>query len=256
MPAPRVYRTEAVVLKAFDYGEADRILTLFSPNHGKLRAIAKGVRKTKSRMSGHVDLFTRSTLLVATGRQLDIVTQAETLESFRPVRENLERLSRAHYIAELVDGFAAERQANYPLYALTVATLRRLGEELDRDLVVRSFELQLLGFTGYRPQLHRCLSCDEAIQPRPNYFSAEMGGALCPSCAVSVTSASPISVPALKVLRNLQTQEEQMLRLPALAADVRREVEKHLQEYVVYRLESRPKSLSFIERLRSEAAPV
>lgn len=253
MPAPRAYRAEAVVLKAFDYGEADRILTLFSAGQGKLRAMAKGVRRTKSRMSGHLDLFTRSTLLVATGRQLDIITQADTLESFRPVREDLERLSHAHYIAELVDGFSAERLANYPLYALTVATMRRLGGDLDPELVVRSFELQLLGFTGYRPQLYRCLRCDESIQPRLNYFSSQLGGVLCSLCADADGAAPPISVPALKTLRNLQTQEEKMLRLPLLAAAVRREVERHLQEYVIWRLETRPKSLGFIDRLRAEA---
>src|SRR5436305_15151096 len=125
MPAPRVYRSEGIVLKAYNYGEADHILTLFTPNAGKLRAVAKGVRRTKSRMSGHLDLFTRSTLLVARGRQLDIVTQAETIENFAAMRTDLWRSSYGHYVAELVDGFTAEALANYPLYALTVSTLRR-----------------------------------------------------------------------------------------------------------------------------------
>src|SRR5437588_93894 len=107
--APRVYRTEAIVLRGYDYGEADRILTLYTPNSGKLRAIAKGVRRTKSRMAGHLDLFTRSNMLVARGRQLDIVTQAETIESFRSMRDDLSRVSLAHYVAELVDSFTAEQ---------------------------------------------------------------------------------------------------------------------------------------------------
>src|SRR5436305_15097079 len=122
MPAPRVYRSEGIVLKAYNYGEADHILTLFTPNAGKLRAVAKGVRRTKSRMAGHLDLFTRSSLLVARGRQLDIVTQAETLENFRAMREDLVRLSYGHYVSELLDSFSAEGLANEPLYALTVHT--------------------------------------------------------------------------------------------------------------------------------------
>src|SRR5579864_2914277 len=97
MRESRVYRTEAIVLKGYDYGEADRILTLLTPHLGKLSAIAKGVRRTKSRMSGHVDLFTRSSLLIARGRQLDIITQADTLENFRPVRSDLWRSSPRHF---------------------------------------------------------------------------------------------------------------------------------------------------------------
>src|SRR5579864_3749824 len=151
MRESRVYRTEAIVLKGYDYGEADRILTLLTPHLGKLSAIAKGVRRTKSRMSGHVDLFTRSSLLVARGRQLDIVTQADTLENFRPVRTDLWRSSFCHYVAELADDFSGENLANYPLYSLVIGTFRRLAERSDLELVARAFEVCLLGVTGYRP---------------------------------------------------------------------------------------------------------
>jgi DNA repair protein RecO (recombination protein O) len=249
---PRVYRTEAIVLKGYNYGEADRILTLFTPNAGKLRAVAKGIRRTKSRMAGHLDLFTRSSLLVARGRQLDIITQAETMESFRPMREDLVRLSYGHYVAELLDSFTAEALANYPLYTLAVTTFRRLAGSSSLDLVVRAFELQLLGFTGYRPQLHRCLNCNAPIEPASNHFSAKMGGVLCPQCGDSDRGAPPISVDALKAMRNLQTNESGMLQLPPLREDIRREVEQRLSEYITYRLEGRPRSVRFLDTLRAE----
>lgn len=254
LKTPRVYRTEAVVLKGYDYGEADRILTLYTPQRGKVRAIAKGVRRTKSKMSGHLDLFTRTNLLVAHGRQLDIVTQAEAMESFRTMRTNLERLSYGHYVAELVDAFSAEQLPNYPLYALTVTAYRRLASSPNLDLVMRSFEIQLLGFTGYRPQLHRCVNCDSTIEPRVNRFSPKLGGVLCPDCGAADTAAPAISVAALKALRNLQVNEASMLQIAELPADVRREVEQRMHEYIAYRMESRPKSSAFIERLRSENA--
>jgi DNA repair protein RecO (recombination protein O) len=253
MKTPRLYRTEAIVLKAFDYGEADRILTLSTAHNGKLRAIAKGVRKTKSRKAGHLDLFIRSNLLVARGRQLDVITQAETIESFRPMRDDLWRLSYCHYVAELVDSFSMEQLPNYPLYALTVSTLRRLATYSNLDLVVRSFEIQLLGYTGYRPQLHRCLSCDSTIQPQSNHFSPKLGGVLCPDCALLDSAAPAISVNALKLLRNLQTNEAALLEVEDIDAGVRREVEQRLQEYVSHRLESRPRSINFLERLRTES---
>ena len=251
--APRIFRTEAIVLKGYDFGEADRILTFYTPNFGKLRAIAKGVRRTKSRKAGHLDLFTRSNLLVARGRNLDIVTQAETIESYRPMRHDLWRVSYAHYVAELVDNFTAEQLGNYPLYTSTVATLRRLAASPNLELVIRSFELRLLGLTGYQPQLHRCLICGSTVAPQVNRFSAKMGGVLCPDCVSSDPSSPAISVDALKALRNLQTNETVMLQMSNLAETVRREIEQRLQEYIAYRMESRPRSLKFLDQLRAES---
>ncbi|MGI8825541.1 MAG: DNA repair protein RecO [Chloroflexota bacterium] len=253
---PRVYRSEAVVLKARDYGEADRILTLYTPHAGKVHAIAKGVRRTKSRMAGHVDLFTRSTLLIAHGRQLDIITQADTVDNFREIRQSLERTSYCAYVAELIDGFSAEQLANYPLYALLVSTFRRLTITNNLDMVVWAFQINLLGVTGYRPQLHRCLSCDTLIEPRNNTFSAKLGGILCPACGTSDAGADIIDASALKVLRNLQTNEAAMLLVPTVPRHVVREIERHLHEYLQYRLESRPKSLNFLNRLRLERSNV
>lgn len=252
--SPRVFRTEGIVLKGYDYGEADRILTLYTPQLGKLRAIAKGVRRIKSRKGGHLDLFTRTNLLVARGRQLDIITQAETIESFAAMRTDLVRLSYAHYVAELVDAFTVEQMANYPAYATTVAALRRIAASDDAALSVRSFEMQLLALMGYRPQLFRCLSCDATIEPAANRFSPKMGGVLCPACAGDDQAARPISVQALKLLRNLQTNESAILQLSGLPADVGQEVESRLQEYIAYRLEKDPRSVRFLDQLRTEGA--
>jgi DNA repair protein RecO (recombination protein O) len=192
--------------------------------------------------------------MLARGRQLDVVTQAETVETFAAMRQDLWRASLSHYVAELVDGFGAEGLANYPLYALTIATLRRLASDASVEVTVRSFELQLLGLTGYRPQLHRCLACDSSIQPGANRFSVRMGGVLCPNCVAADTAAPVISDDALKLLRNLQTNEEAVFHLPALDRSVLRETEQRLYEYIVYRLETRPRSLRFLERLRAEGA--
>jgi DNA repair protein RecO (recombination protein O) len=255
MSNERLYRTEGIVLRGLDLGEADRILTLYTPDRGQLRVVAKGIRKTKSRKAGHLDLFTRSSLFVARGRQLDIVTQAETIESFRPIREDLLRSSYCHYAAELLLGFTAENLSNYPAYVLAVTAFRRLATAPDLELVARAFELQLLGITGFRPQLHRCLECGETVKPAANVFSVRLGGVLCPECAGLDRTAVPISTSALKVLRNLQSNEDAMLRVSGLDGEVHEEVERRLQEYIVYRLESRPRSITVLERLRQESKP-
>src|SRR5581483_2273902 len=109
MRTPRVYRTEAIVLHHRELGEADKVLTLYSPDLGKFDAIAKGVRRPTSRKSGHLEELSHSTLLLAHGRTLEVVTQCELLESFAGLREDLSRLGAAVYLAELVERFSAER---------------------------------------------------------------------------------------------------------------------------------------------------
>jgi DNA repair protein RecO (recombination protein O) len=252
MTTSRVYRTEAIVLRAYDLGESDRILTLYTPTFGKLRATAKGIRRITSRKAGHLDLFTRSNLLLATGRNLDIVTQAETIEHFRPMRDDLCRSSNGHYAAELIDAFAPERMANSLLYELLLSTLRRLAGADKLEMSVRGFELHLLGLAGYRPQLFNCLHCNDTIKPVGNRFSAHMGGVLCPACAFVDRAAPGVSANALKLMRYLQTNEAVLLNIHEPDAGIIREVARHLQDSIAYRLEKRPQSLRFLERLRAE----
>ncbi|MBI3972353.1 MAG: DNA repair protein RecO [Chloroflexi bacterium] len=128
MAVPRVYRTEAIVLRRQDFGEADRVLTLYSPRLGKFRAVAKGVRRPRSRLGGHVELFTHVNLLVAQGRNLDIVTQAETVRPYCRIRDDLWKTAYACYAAELVDRFIEERLENAPVFDLLQRALVYLDE--------------------------------------------------------------------------------------------------------------------------------
>jgi len=240
------------VLKRVDLGEADKILTLYTPHFGKLRAVAKGVRRPSSRLGGHVDEFAYADMLLARGRDLDIVTQSQTLETFRRMREELWRGSCAYYIAELVDCFTEDRIENGPLFDLLVVTLRGLSESDDLWTTVRFFELHLLELVGYRPQLTHCVGCRTDIKPESNYFTPSLGGVLCPACGRNEVSGLPISLNGMKVLRYLQ-------RLPAppagglrLEPAVRREVESALRSYVEWLLERAVKSCAFLDRLRFE----
>lgn len=129
MRRPHAYTTEAIILKRMDYGEADRILTLFTPRQGKLRAIAKGARRTTSRLAGHIELFTRSQLQLATGRDLEIITQGESKERFPHLRAELWHATTAYYLAELIEKFTEDQAEHHDLYALFIDTLRRLDED-------------------------------------------------------------------------------------------------------------------------------
>ena len=129
MPRPeRTFRTDAIILRRQDFGEADRLLTLFTPHHGKVRAIAKGSRKPAGRSTGHVELYTRVAMMISYGRELHVVSQADLIEPFLPLRENLERGAYANYVIELLDHFNETEEVNTSLYRLLDSTLARLCE--------------------------------------------------------------------------------------------------------------------------------
>jgi len=256
MDRERVYQTDGLILYHADFGEADRLLTVFTPHRGRLRLLAKGARKPTSRKAGHVEPFTYVHLLVARGRNLDIVSQVETLESFRLLREDLERTSMAYYLAELINGFIEEADDNPPLFDLALATLARMCEARDPTLSLRFFELRCLGLVGYQPQLHFCAECQAQLEPVTNYFRPSSGGALCPRHGEAIRDAEPLAMPTFKVLRFMQTHPWDEVASLRLKPETHLDLEAVLQRYIVYVLERRLKSVEFIYRLRREAGAI
>lgn len=251
----RVYHTEAIVLRHSEFGEADRLLTVYTPELGKLRLLAKGIRKQRSRKAGHLELFTRTELLVARGRNLDIVTQAQAVEPYRALRTDLWRMSNACYVAELVDAFGEEQAENAPLYLLLSNALEWICTSSDLPLTLRFVELSLLGLVGYRPQLFQCIHCATPLEPTVNCFSSEDGGMLCPGCAENRPGVRALSLGALKVLRYLQTRPYADCAALKLQASTRSEVEEVLQGYLVYLLERKLKSVEFMGLVRNGVRP-
>jgi DNA repair protein RecO (recombination protein O) len=252
MRAERVYKTEAIVLKRLDLGEADKIVTAYTPYLGKIRAVAKGVRRPTSKMGGHLEPFTHSRLLVAAGRNLDIITQAETIHSFRELREDLFRLSHACYLMELLDGFTEERLENRPLFELLLEVLGLLTTAKDLQLLMRYYEVKLLEHLGYRPQLRSCVSCGRALKPRVNVFSPALGGVLCVDCRLKDLSAPDLSLDGLKVLRFLQDNPYPGARRLRLGPAVQAEIQALLGGYLRYLLERDLKSTEFLRTLRRQ----
>jgi DNA repair protein RecO (recombination protein O) len=244
----RLYRTPAIVLKRMDLGEADRILTLYTREHGKLRAVAKGVRKATSRSAGHLEPFTLSDVLLAVGRELDVVSQAETRNAFRDVREDLVLTTHAYYLTELTDLLTVDRMENRAVFDALVDGFCALVERQDARLVVISFQLRVLEALGYRPELRECVSCRARIEPAANQFSALLGGVLCPTCGPRELSGRPIGTQALKLLRYLQqTGGFQRLSVPGV---VSREAEVLLRDYAEQIVERHLRSPALIARVQ------
>jgi DNA repair protein RecO (recombination protein O) len=252
MPEPREYKTEAIVIKKTKLGEADSILTFFTPHLGKIQGFAKSLRKPRSKMAGHLELLTHSTVSFARGRNLDTITGAQTIDSFLTLKDDLWLISCGLYVVELVNQFTAEHQENFSLYQLTLDTLDRLGRENNKELVLRYFELHLLESAGYRPQLRECVVCHRPLGAVTNYFSAAGGGLLCPECSLSQPYASPLSINAQKVLRLLQGNDYDSASRVKIDGELARELEGVISDYLKYLLEKEVKSAAWLETLRKQ----
>ena len=201
---PRVTKTEAVVLRRRRFGDADRVVTLLTPARGKLDAIAKGALRPRSKLAGHLEPLTHVEVLLAHGRSLGIVTQAQTIEPFAALRDDLEGLSAALYLLELADRFTVEGAEADTAYVLLLTALLRLSRGDGQQLVVRSFELGLLEATGFRPEWRRCAACGSAVTAHGLVWSPLAGGLLCERCRISHPEAASIDVGVVKVLRLIQ----------------------------------------------------
>lgn len=175
-----LYEEQGIILRTMKLGEADRIVTILTQGEGKIRAVAKGVRKTKSRFGGRLEPFTHVDLHLYRGRELDIVTQADILSAFRPIRENYDRFTAAEIICEAAEKISEERERNARLFLLTLNALRSLEmTDADARSVADGFLLRLTAQAGFRPSLEACAECGAVAVTR---FSVHQGGMVCDRC--------------------------------------------------------------------------
>lgn len=176
-----VYTADALVIRSRDFGESDRLLTLFSREMGKLQAVAKGVRKPKSRQRAGAQLFTYGDFLIYKGKTLDTVSQCSAKESFPNLWNDLDRSFAAAGVMELLDIATIQGQPNQELFTLTLTCLFLL-EQFEASLVLCAYALRLMILLGYKPRLGECAECGVDISGDRLYFSADAGGTLCGIC--------------------------------------------------------------------------
>jgi DNA repair protein RecO (recombination protein O) len=250
--AERSIKVDAVVLRHSDWGEADRLLILYTREAGKLRAVAKGARKIRSRKAGHLEPFTRSALMLAKGRDLWIVTQAATIDAYQDLREDLEKTGYAAYVVELIDRFTYEAGEHRAVFQLLTETLERIARPDQAFLAVRYYELRLLDLLGYRPQLVKCVKCEKTIIAEDQFFSPLLGGAVCPACGSGLPGLLPVSMTALKYLRHFQRSSYTGAEKAVLTPPVRRELEAVMQAFLTYHLERKINSSTFLREVRGD----
>lgn len=251
----RVYGAEALVLRRRNIGEADSIFTLFSPDRGRFELVARGVRKARSRMRGHLEPLTHVRVQAAHGRTLDVLTQAETIHAYRALREDLDRLPHALYCAELLDRFTVELGRDPLLFDLVLAVFDAM-EAGAGPHIVRLFEVQLLAETGFDLQLDGCAACRSRLAEEETLFSPGSGGLVCRRCRPTAASGRLLSVRAVKVLRFARGGDLGAFASLRIDAELARELELALGDAVRYVLDREPSTARYIdemERARSLA---
>jgi DNA repair protein RecO (recombination protein O) len=249
----RLYRSHALILRRRDYGEADRILTVLTPHRGKQQLIAKGIRKTNSRKAGHLELFTHANLMLAEGRTWDVVTEAATVESYRRIRDSLEKIGQASYLCELVDAFSESEDENQPLWDLLLVALRALNEDaesIDARTLLHWFELHLLSLSGFQPQFFYCINCESPVEPVLNRLDLNAGGVICPNCAAALPNAETIEPDVLKVLRFLQSRPWDEASRLRVRQEIMVRIDSILHRYLLFVLERHLRSPDFMRRLQ------
>ncbi|MGI6119707.1 MAG: DNA repair protein RecO [Desulfosporosinus sp.] len=235
-----VYHADALVIRSREFGESDRVLTLFSREMGKLQAVAKGVRKPKSRQRAGAQLFTYADFLIHRGKTLDTVNQCSPKESFPCLWYDLERSFAATGIAELLDITTIPGQPNRELFELTLACLF-LMEQFDPSLVLSAYALRLLTLLGYRPRLGKCAECGVNINGERLFFSSQAGGTLCGSCR-EIYSGRWLRAGSVAFMRQLMRAEITKIDRLRWPAWMQREILETLRLFVEQKFERPLKS--------------
>lgn len=245
------YKTEGVVLKSIKLGEADKIITIYSSARGKISAVAKGIRKTKSKFGARLEPFSHVSLLLYDGRNLDIVTQVELISSFQEIRQDFDKVVYGSAMLDLLDKISPLEEKDDKVFELILSSLETLsGASRNVPLLLAAFDLKLMSVAGFRPHLANCVICSEATSSFKGQaiFSCEWGGVLCEKCGLSDIDALAISQITLELLSEILKRD--MQDIPGL--EVSKETEKELlsltQRFVKYYLQARLKSREYLAK--------
>jgi DNA repair protein RecO (recombination protein O) len=240
-------KAQALVVRFTDWSETSRIVTLWTREFGKVRALAKGGRRLRSNFESALDLLTVCSMvfLRKSSGGLDLLTEAQVVQRFPRLRTDLSALYGAYYVAELLADWTQDYDPHPALWDEALATLQALGaSDVPSGPRVMGFEVVLLRELGYSPSLDDCAGCERPLTASSLAFSAAAGGALCPACQPAQRERRPLSPGAWRALRELGEPGEGWRGLAD--PDVRAELRQLLNHYVTYLLGRRPRLLPYL----------
>lgn len=232
------YRSRAIILKTIDYRDADKLVTLFSEKHGKIRAVARGVKKPASSLRVCLQPFCHSQLYLSGGKELENVTQGKLIDFFPGIREDIDLTLQVLYLMELLDKSMMDRMPIAPLYTTTLEVLEYLNSNGFNPLVIRYFEASLLKFLGYQPMLDGCVVCGKS-DSKLMAFNLMQGGVMCPACSQERISDFDFNGESLAILRLINASGVQTMHRIKASDGALKNLELFLERYLEYHLERR-----------------
>lgn len=240
-----LYKTRGIVLRTHKLGEADRIVTILTVNHGKVGAVAKGVRKTKSKFGSRLEPFTNVELVLYKGRNLDIVTQAEISNSFSDIRENFDRITYGSAMLDLANKVSVEGERDVSLYNLLLRGLDVISKTRKNfRLLLIAFDIKLMAISGYMPKLERCVICEKKSGVKMR-FSFEWGGVMCEECSIADRNSAAISSATIETFIRLMRLPLNDIVVLDVIARLEDELYLMVRDYVNYYIESKLKSRDY-----------
>ena len=242
-----ILKTEAIVLKSFDFRETSRIATFFSKEYGKVKGVLKGIRKDHKKFGSSVDKFSVNDIVYYTHRNSDLhlVSQCDLKSFFQPIRKDMKKSLAAQYILDLVDAMMPVEEPNLSVYQLILNSLKSLEEAREISKLIHVFQIKMLKFSGFKPHIDSCLVCRKQVVGGAR-FSARLGGLLCSACQPQDSSSTPISPGTVASLLHVeQSNWPQSMRL-GLTAPVQKELKYILNNFLVFHLERQLKTSRFV----------
>ncbi|WP_096201301.1 DNA repair protein RecO [Bacillus sp. FJAT-45350] len=240
-------KAEGIVIRTMDYGESNKIVTLYTREYGKIGVMARGAKKPRSRFTAISQHFIYGSFLFQKSTGLGLLQQGEIIDSFREVRNDLFRTSYASYIVELLDKLTDERQRNPFLFELLFQTLHYMNEEVDPEILIRIFEMKMLPVAGIHPQLDSCNSCGN--QEGDFGFSIKEAGFLCHRCFYKDPHLIKITPATVKLLRIFYHFDLKRLGKVSVKRETKDEIKKVISTYYDQYSGLNLKSKRFLEQL-------
>lgn len=239
------YKTSGIVLKSINLGEADKILTIFTECLGKVRVIAKGIRRVKSHMAGALEPFILSDLQLYEGKTFYTVTGAVIKKIFLKSHNDLNKIAKLFYLGELIDRFEEENQKSLPIFDLLVQTLE-VVEQNDDEFALRIFEVNLLKIGGFWGDLSVCIHCKKKLVLEQNFWDGEEGGIICFECQQQFHHGDEISNELIKLFRLIEERGFGLIGKIKLEQEILGEAKNILSSYIRRTLEFDLKSKEFL----------
>lgn len=258
-----LYRAEAIILNSFDYSESDRILTFYTREHGKIKGIAKGARRSKKRFVNNLEPLCLIKLIYFQSEKSELVRVEDStlIEGFQNLRADIDRLSLGCYLLELVSEMTREGQVLSPVFTLLGGFLKMLDEGGEAEALVRFFEIRLLAALGYMPYLNGCVTCKSHFDGEAALkFSSDRGGVVCRRCSAAATGLIGISAGTVRFLQTAARFDLDKLRRLKPAQTTLDECEKVMYDFIKFQIGKELKTKRFIDKMKgasfSELCPI